>query len=127
MKKTYCDMCGKEVHEKPQSRDDPREFLQYGRVKLILKPLYPDAYTDTTETSYDLCEECRDVIESFIDCLVGTKRHIEKRGVTIDEFLKDKELISRIANINTAVLKIYQFYRRTRIIRRTRKQRMGKD
>lgn len=119
-------MCGRETHTRPQGRDLSEELLNYGRVKLILKPLYPDVYTKSIERTFDLCEECRDVIESFIYCFASTKQSIEKKHLTVEEVLKEirkgqkstnlpfLEFSSRLGNINIMALKIYQFYRQTR-------------
>lgn len=117
----YCDMCGKEVHERPQDRDPNNTLLLYGRVKLILRPLYPNVYTDSEETSSDLCEECRGVIDEFIKCLRSTIQGVEKKHLTVKEFLKEMhkgkksnnlvalELMGKFGNINIMVLKLYNF------------------
>lgn len=117
-------MCGKEVHESSQDRDSSNELLRYGRVKLILKPLHQLAKINrTNERTFDLCEECRDVIEEFVGCVRYTTQEIEKKHLTIEAVLKEirkgkksrnlpfLELMSKLGNINTMALKIYQHFR----------------
>ena len=117
-------MCGKEVYELPQGRESSDELLRYGRVKLILKPLHLLGQIDeVNETSFDLCEDCRGVIEEFVSCVKYTMQEIEKNHLTVEGVLKEIQkakkstnlpflkLMSKLGNVNAITLKFYQFFR----------------
>ena len=84
-------MCNKELHIKPQGRDDSNSLLQYGQVKLILKPLYLTVYTSSIASTFDLCEGCRHIIEQFVKYVATTKRRIEDKELTIKQFLSSSK------------------------------------